>query len=370
MKHNKAAEKVSTTTSNYVNRLQAHNAIVTKASDIVQREAFLNSKILAVESSQKQSAAASLAQSQLAATVARANAHNEDVKVKHATAMSNIDGRVANIQESSMTRQNKAEENKKAILTSILMSVGASTREKAERGMQAIAQKEHEVSRLAEDINLKQFAAEENRSAILAQRSTKKAARSPTQKQSPPKDVQSIAFRLEEAQARRDMLLAQRAAKAAPRTPTRDPSPTKLTKEGIQEKLDEASERREAILNQRSSKKVGHGTSPSNSPKKDTALDILERLEDAAARREIHLQVRSEQAGSHANRAMSVGTSVKSSRKNDENSNSPQKILHNDDDALKVFDGNVKYENYNNFEQGVNVDDVTVDVGGSSCSIN
>jgi len=212
-------QKLSIATDNYsermaskVSKVAGHNSKISKAKADVFEETTKKSEELANAIDQKLVLAATKHEQNVASVIMKTSTHNDEVKRAHVRVLSSNDSKASSLEATTAAKLQSAAEARQSLITSKVMSVGQQTRDKQERGKQALASKADRSAKIQNDLESKISAAAANKTAILQEKAAKSSAkkRSPRGDTSPARKSEDIAVRLDSAAARRETLLMQR----------------------------------------------------------------------------------------------------------------------------------------------------------------
>jgi hypothetical protein len=212
-KLNVASTKHQNTVASIVSKVATHNAKVSEAKTEVFSTTTQKAAELASAIDQKQTVAATNYEQNVASVIMKTSTHNDEVKRAHVRVMSAEDEKTNSISSTTAAKIENATAARQSMITNKVMTVGQQTREKAERGKQAMAVKNERRVQIQTNLDAKTEAAVAKKDAILQE----KVQKSATKKRSPTNNTisaEDITAKLDDAAARREVLLMQRSEAA------------------------------------------------------------------------------------------------------------------------------------------------------------
>ena len=147
----------------------------------------------------------------MAKKILSAAEHNEGVKVKHVRVLSGEELRAQELALANNAKMSNAINSKQNMITEKVMTVGQTTRDKGERGKQALAAQQAKAEALKENLTVKIERADAKRDELIKEKVLKSAVKKISPKATSPKvDAAALEEKMEDAAARREALLMMR----------------------------------------------------------------------------------------------------------------------------------------------------------------
>mmetsp|Transcript_5054 Transcript_5054/g.10092 ORF Transcript_5054/g.10092 Transcript_5054/m.10092 type:complete len:401 (+) Transcript_5054:44-1246(+) len=207
-----AKAKVENLTKVKVEKVADHNSKVLSAKETVTHSNSMKTSQLLDSHVRKQEVASANFENVIAKKILHAAEHNEDVKVKHVKVLSGEELRVSELAKSNNVKMSNAINTKQNIITEKVMNVGQNTRNKSERGKQALAAQQAKAEAIKENLTVKIERADAKRDELIKEKVLKSAVKKVSPKATSPKvDAAALEEKMEDAAARREALLMMRA---------------------------------------------------------------------------------------------------------------------------------------------------------------
>ena len=216
-KMNAAEKQVETITKEKVGKVADHNSKVATAKQSVSQMEIAKQEDLKEDLKKKMEVASSNFEHNMAEKILKSAVHNDEVKVKHVRVRSEEQMKKDELASTLNDKMAKASQAKHAMITDTVMKAGHATREKMEKGKQAMAATEARAAELENALAAKMGQVTTKREEIIKEKIQKSAVKkvSPKSATSPRHTATSLNAKLDDAAARRDSLLMQRAEQCA-----------------------------------------------------------------------------------------------------------------------------------------------------------
>jgi len=210
-----ATKKVENLTKTKVEKVAGHNSKVFSAKETVDHANALKASELVDTHVRKMEIATANFENVMAQKVLTAAEHNEGVKEKHVGVLSGEELRSAELAKVNDAKMSNAINTKQSIITEKVMTVGQNTRDKSERGKQALAAQQAKADAIKETLTVKIKSASAKRDDIIKEKVAKSAVKKVSPKSTSPKvDPIALNEKMEDAAARREALLMMRSEQA------------------------------------------------------------------------------------------------------------------------------------------------------------
>ncbi|GMH56828.1 hypothetical protein TrRE_jg10461 [Triparma retinervis] len=207
-----ASKKVENMVKCRVEKVADHNSKVLCTKETVTHANSMKTSQLLDSHVRKLEVATANHENVMAKKILTAAEHNEGVKVKHVRVLSGEELRAHELAKANDVKMTNAINSKQNMITEKVMAVGQTTRNKGERGKQALAAQQAKAEALKENLTVKIERADAKRDEIIKEKVLKSAVKkvSPKATSSPKADAEALQERMEDAAARREALLMMR----------------------------------------------------------------------------------------------------------------------------------------------------------------